>query len=867
MSECDPKKEDLQIIKDLISKSKITSSEPAYAIDADWLNKFKCSAGYNCEPSGEEVGPIDNSRITNFYEKQLDKDFCIITKPVWNGLTKLYGGGPAVVVEVGFDPKNGNYIPLTQLHSFKIYFGEKMEKIMISKFKSIKCLIEAACEKFGLEDPSKYRLKDYWNHKEGRYLKPNQIICEYSLFVNTEMLLEEGSYENIEDFEENSKSSSIADSSANQSNSQLRAAFMGIPSSRALKKPDFQSNLISMRRGSHQIKNPRFEARTPMPMQVRKIPPLTGTPLPGMRYNAALFCRTPNPAAEYKKTEARTDVPSPIVTANSEPLIGVKGLVNIGNESHITSVLQCLIHLKPIKDYFLDKSINVELDPRGKQIPKNAPILAFASFVRNYYSAGNEIIDPCEVQKLLEKSAPFMTDYMQQNAHEILNSLLEALNETFKARPRPKSMSFSSEAERADIEWQEHMFRKDSIIAKLFYGQIRSCTTCTNCREENATFSPFTSIMLQLPTTRIFSPRFTFVPYDPKLPKLTLKLKLSDKFLYKDSFMKALEGQIGRHVECFFGIQDNDGIVEWVSGPDASITGQKSLVVYEIPDPNLLYISVRLAVMTNKFLLPTKCVEGPFLVPIPGPDTKKEQVKEILNDYFKYLYEPSTSSNINPELLSLIPSIKEAKDADAKIEVELAKSMFSKTMRFKPLPSNQNISSRGVTAIIQKTEGISWPSVVRQTTKNPSAPKKSEVELISLINDAATPTISSNTWKCLSCRKCVKPEKSTKIWRLPPILVFSLNRFEGTHGTLRKNDTPVIYPDVLQISDVTGPHIYNLEAVCEHAGKIEFGHYTAHAKIDDDTWAEFNDQSARKCKPEEAHQPNAHLLFYTMKAD
>ena len=77
----------------------------------------------------------------NYFEKQLDKDFYVISLPVWTGLLKLYGGGPAVEIEVGFDPKVCEFVPLVQLHSFKIHFGEKVEKVLISKFKTVQCLL------------------------------------------------------------------------------------------------------------------------------------------------------------------------------------------------------------------------------------------------------------------------------------------------------------------------------------------------------------------------------------------------------------------------------------------------------------------------------------------------------------------------------------------------------------------------------------------------------------------------------------------------------------------------------------------------------------------------------------------------------
>jgi len=54
----------------------------------------------------------------------------------------------------------------------KVYYKKNMEKIMISKYKSIQSLINAACAKFGLDDPKNYRIRDYWKHKPGKYMLP-----------------------------------------------------------------------------------------------------------------------------------------------------------------------------------------------------------------------------------------------------------------------------------------------------------------------------------------------------------------------------------------------------------------------------------------------------------------------------------------------------------------------------------------------------------------------------------------------------------------------------------------------------------------------------------------------------------------------
>ena len=868
MIESSIRNEDVQSLIDIMAKSKFSPNEPAFAVSGEWIEKFKRSTGYECTATNEQVGKIDNSGILNYLEKQVNKDYFVVSLPVWNGFIKLYGGGPPVEVEVGFDPKNNVYIPLTQLHPFKIYFHEKMEKVMISKFKTVRCLIEAACVKFGLDDPSKYRLRDYWKQKEGRYMFPNHIICEFSFLVNTEMLLESGTYDEIDENEENSRSISMSRSTSKSSTNHQKASFAGITQGRVLGKPDFNSNPTLYRRTSHSYKNFEIEMKpNSQPVKQDKTHHQAISP-PPQKAGMFLFDRTSNPSFNCRKELRRSmRISAPALhfasATKGEPLVGINGVASLGNPSDLNAVLQCLIHLKPIKEFFLNSSPLLETEYQSAKM--GTPFVAFADFVKSYYASRSALITPVDIKAFVEKVSPYFIGYVQQDAHELLTVLLDAINECFSTDSRMRIASADDNKEGSRFEWEEYMSHSKSIIAKMFYGQTKTTISCTNCGGENISYSPFTSICLQLPSTKAVSPKFIFVPFDPRLPKYALKLQMKEKVITMESFTKALDEHLERHAECVFGHQDSEGNIEWVPSPDAPIPESKVLVVYEVPDKTKLYISVKLSVITTKFLSPIRCVDGPFLVQIPGPNTTQQQVNDILDDYFKYIWEPSTNNCINQDLLQLIPLIKENKSSTSRIEVEISKSIFSKTLSFKATPQCPNISARGVNVIIQSTTGITWSRVMRQTVKNPSIPRKRDVDLMTLINEAATPSIYSNTWKCFTCSKCVKPKKSVKIWHLPPILIFAFKRFEGEKENCKKNDFPVTYPDEISLSDCTGVHNYELSAVCEHRGKLGYGNYVAHAKLDDDQWAEFNDMSAFKCSKDAAHQPNAYILFYLRK--
>lgn len=49
--------------------------------------------------------------------------------------------------------------------------------------------------------------------------------------------------------------------------------------------------------------------------------------------------------------------------------------------------------------------------------------------------------------------------------------------------------------------WKEFTKDRESIILKLFYGQIKSTVTCIECARESITFDSFSNLSLELPTS------------------------------------------------------------------------------------------------------------------------------------------------------------------------------------------------------------------------------------------------------------------------------------------------------------------------------------------------------------------------------
>ena len=111
--------------------------------------------------------------------------------------------------------------------------------------------------------------------------------------------------------------------------------------------------------------------------------------------------------------------------------------------------------------------------------------------------------------------------------------------------------------------------------------------------------------------------------------------------------------------------------------------------------------------------------------------------------------------------------------------------------------------------------------------------------------------------------------KGTCVWNFPKILIISIQR---VHNSSRnKNDTAIHYPiDGLDLQKyVSGfspeKYVYDLFGVCLHHGQVNYGHYTAFVRLQQD-WYHYNDHLVTPVKNiNDIVSPYAYSLFYRRK--
>jgi len=122
-----------------------------------------------------------------------------------------------------------------------------------------------------------------------------------------------------------------------------------------------------------------------------------------------------------------------------------------------------------------------------------------------------------------------------------------------------------------------------------------------------------------------------------------------------------------------------------------------------------------------------------------------------------------------------------------------------------------------------------------------------------------------NKYSCQTCKKETIGKKKIMVWKLPPVLVFSLNRFCGSRKIDKYIDFPinkVIFNNLVQNENAKN-EIYDLVAVANHSGGLSGGHYWAYTKSTNGRWYNCNDEDNSEITNEGTIVSNsAYFLVY-----
>ena len=561
---------------------------------------------------------------------------------------------------------------------------------------------------------------------------------------------------------------------------------------------------------------------------------------------------------------------------------GLTGLTNFGNTCFFNSSLQCLLHTMPLVRFFQETDWRNDTNPTNPLGTKLEIVNEFYSVLSEVWSGNVQNISPRSFLATLRTHASHFSGYLQQDAHELLVCLLDYIHEDLnrvKKKPIVETVEGNGENddEAAKSSWGNHKLRNDSVIVDLFHGLLKSKLVCPNCGKCVCVFDPFVSISLPIPAPKMLSPKFTFVPYDPLLPKVIMQIPIQFG-LQVSTFKATLCEMMGRQFDCLFAFRDVHNRYEFITGPTKPGLNQ-TLYIFEVPTTDdVMYCITTLAVTVQSvFTVTSKSLEDSYLLQLPDEVVDGAVMQSLIEKRFEFLWEGELAFDVPSDLISLRKAMKTSNSCN---KLDYEKPGFSKEMRFQRNKKIPFISTRTVTAIVNtkfvnSTDHFNWGRLKRATIEQP--PSELEADnptLHSCLENFSKAVVldEQNQWYCPTCKEFVCAEKKMDIWKLPRCLVVQFKRFCATTIGLKKLETNIAFPDEMDFNDfVVGPHTeeevkYELYAVIQHFGQLNGGHYIANAYCaSNEKWESFNDNCISEIMTNSAHQAGAYVLFYIRK--
>ncbi|KAL3081957.1 hypothetical protein niasHT_032639 [Heterodera trifolii] len=173
------------------------------------------------------------------------------------------------------------------------------------------------------------------------------------------------------------------------------------------------------------------------------------------------------------------------MNAGQNPL-GLRGLVNLGNTCFMNCIIQTLLHIPMLRDYFLsDQHHCCRSGPStvtNRELNNTCLMCELSHVFQEFYGA--QVGDPFVPNRMLHlvwAHAKHLAGYEQHDAHEFLISALNILHR-----------------HSGSTSMKQNPHECKCIIDRLFTGHLQSDLTCTRCQRVSTTVDPYWDISLEL---------------------------------------------------------------------------------------------------------------------------------------------------------------------------------------------------------------------------------------------------------------------------------------------------------------------------------------------------------------------------------
>ena len=189
--------------------------------------------------------------------------------------------------------------------------------------------------------------------------------------------------------------------------------------------------------------------------------------------------------------------------------LSLVGLMNIGNTCYMNSILQIFLNIQEIKDIFLNEREEEKFYEFiiNKKKGNGELILEFINLLKEKYIKNKKTITPKKFKEICGKYNETFKGFEHQDAHEFYTFLVDNLHEDTNIKSATKNFHVKEESDTIDtteIElsneyWANTIRNNASYIYGLFFGQLKSTLTCSECNKVKLKYENFSALELPIP--------------------------------------------------------------------------------------------------------------------------------------------------------------------------------------------------------------------------------------------------------------------------------------------------------------------------------------------------------------------------------